>query len=482
MIAGLIAASISMTAYAATAQDIIAKNQGSYTAGTQSIYGPKLTQEQLNAVANVVSDFATNYVNSSMSNDDKIRAGYNYIKNNITYIDWRESTYANTAYGALVEKKAACSGMTRAFVALMDAVDIKAYWIHAADNSHQWNIVEFNDGFYHIDIDANIASGFEAIYKSSTHPYAYDTATYPAIGTHSAEYGSGTQTVNNGWKEESGKWYYYENGNKAISKWIDGLYYVGPDGAMLVNTTTPDGYQVGADGAWIQTADSSKNITDTNSKSLISWIVPSNTDGLERADDWRDFRWRWKDDNGNYYKNCWVNYVGSNCWLYLDADGYSLIEADTPDGYHVDSNGVYYVPQYSENGKRTLQAGDKIFDNTDVLEKRVDTNGNTYYLLAATTTTVSFKDNSEIDAGFLSIDFTAYKYNSNTNTIYPFSNDGTAIYEDFQFEKEYDLKIPNTDLRGAALVEYCKQNDILIRVDVSNKTDGIGVYFLYCYK
>ena len=109
-------------------------------------------RDRLNAVANVASDFATNYVNSSMDNDAKIRAGYNYIKNNVAYIDWRESTYANTAYGALVEKKAACSGMTRAFVALMDAVDVKAYWIHGSTNDHQWNMVEFNDGFYFIAV------------------------------------------------------------------------------------------------------------------------------------------------------------------------------------------------------------------------------------------------------------------------------------------------------------------------------------------
>ena len=29
-------------------------------------------------------------------------------------------------------------------------------------------------------------------------------------------------------------------------------YYLGPDGVMLTNTTTPDGYRVGADGVWIQ--------------------------------------------------------------------------------------------------------------------------------------------------------------------------------------------------------------------------------------
>ena len=56
----------------------------------------------------------------------------------------------------------------------------------------------------------------------------------------------------NTWKEISGAWYYFEgNGYMAANKWI-GNYHVGSNGAMLTNTTTPDGYQVGADGAWVQ--------------------------------------------------------------------------------------------------------------------------------------------------------------------------------------------------------------------------------------
>ena len=46
-------------------------------------------------------------------------------------------------------------------------------------------------------------------------------------------------------------WYYLEADTyMAHDKWI-GNYYVGSDGAMLKNTVTPDGYRVGADGAWI---------------------------------------------------------------------------------------------------------------------------------------------------------------------------------------------------------------------------------------
>lgn len=307
----------SMTSFAATAQDVINMNQTSYTAGTNSVYGAKLTQDQLNAVAQAAADFKTNYVNDSMDNDAKIRAGYDYIKNNVTYIDWRESDFANTAYGALVEKKAACSGMTRAFVALMDAVGVKAYWIHATDNSHQWNMVEFNDGFYFIDIDANIASGAEIFYHVGTHPYAYDTASYPAIGSKSGTSTSGTQTVSEGWvqdstgwryqntdgsyltniwKEIGGAWYYFEgNGYMAANKWI-GNYYVGSNGAMLTNTTTPDGYKVDENGAWI------KESTQTPNDNIYT-LRASQSGGLI------DFTI----GNGQSHES--VMYNGVNCYL-----------------------------------------------------------------------------------------------------------------------------------------------------------------------
>lgn len=56
----------------------------------------------------------------------------------------------------------------------------------------------------------------------------------------------------NSWKELDGKWYYFnQDGYMVSNTWI-GNYYLGSDGAMLTNITTPDGYNVGPDGAWIQ--------------------------------------------------------------------------------------------------------------------------------------------------------------------------------------------------------------------------------------
>jgi len=52
------------------------------------------------------------------------------------------------------------------------------------------------------------------------------------------------------WINNYGNWYYLgDDGSMTINKWV-GNYYLGSDGVMLTNSYTPDGYYVGADGAW----------------------------------------------------------------------------------------------------------------------------------------------------------------------------------------------------------------------------------------
>ena len=54
------------------------------------------------------------------------------------------------------------------------------------------------------------------------------------------------------WKEISNAWYYFNaDGVMQENRWV-GEYYLGSSGAMLVNTTTPDGYRVDTSGKWIQ--------------------------------------------------------------------------------------------------------------------------------------------------------------------------------------------------------------------------------------
>lgn len=70
--------------------------------------------------------------------------------------------------------------------------------------------------------------------------------------------GTWVQTPN-GWQVQS------DDGNYLINQWYQspesGLwYYIGADGYMLHDTTTPDGYQVGSDGAWIQTPETEADL------------------------------------------------------------------------------------------------------------------------------------------------------------------------------------------------------------------------------
>lgn len=68
--------------------------------------------------------------------------------------------------------------------------------------------------------------------------------------------GGSETAAGSGWKQNaSGWWYDNGDGTYPVNQWkeINGKqYYFDADGYMLQDTITPDGYQVGSDGAWIQ--------------------------------------------------------------------------------------------------------------------------------------------------------------------------------------------------------------------------------------
>lgn len=68
----------------------------------------------------------------------------------------------------------------------------------------------------------------------------------------------------NAWKLIKDKWYYFDGvGYMVENRWI-GNYYLGADGAMLVSTSTPDGYYVDATGKWVEGARNTVNISKTS--------------------------------------------------------------------------------------------------------------------------------------------------------------------------------------------------------------------------
>lgn len=101
------------------------------------------------------------------------------------------------------------------------------------------------NGFYLINNMAYNITGGNLNNVPTTETYYFD-----AFGTMITGW---IHTIDN-------KWYYCEaEKNKREGQMVFGWYkvqgkwyYFAPDGSMLINTITPDGYLVGADGAWIQ--------------------------------------------------------------------------------------------------------------------------------------------------------------------------------------------------------------------------------------
>lgn len=99
--------------------------------------------------------------------------------------------------------------------------------------------VKDETGWYYIKADGTRAAG--EWLELSDADYWIDSNGYMATGW---------RLFNNG------AWYYFRSsGAMASSHWVMDCgkwFYLGADGAMMKDTMTPDGYLLGADGAWIQ--------------------------------------------------------------------------------------------------------------------------------------------------------------------------------------------------------------------------------------
>ena len=72
----------------------------------------------------------------------------------INVIDYSKDTLNHqSAYDALVNRKAVCAGYTKAFQLIMTKLGIPTYYITGiSTEDHAWNLIELEDGFYNIDL------------------------------------------------------------------------------------------------------------------------------------------------------------------------------------------------------------------------------------------------------------------------------------------------------------------------------------------
>ncbi|MCD8122838.1 MAG: serine hydrolase [Clostridiales bacterium] len=139
------------------------------------------------------------------------------------------------------ETPAAAATETTAETVMADDVDVAAGPsgdTQSTDASWGWR--KDTVGWYYIKPDGTLAEGEWLTIDG--YEYWFDSNSYMATG----------------WRNfTNGSWYYFspESGRAVTSSWIyDGgcWYYLGEDGVLLTDTTTPDGYQVDENGILIR--------------------------------------------------------------------------------------------------------------------------------------------------------------------------------------------------------------------------------------
>ncbi|WP_243108132.1 hypothetical protein [Clostridium sp. JN-9] len=124
-------------------------------------------------------------------------------------------------------------------------------WEYFINGSLKTGWLQIGAKWYYLNPDGSTATGWDFI-----NGYWYylnvdgDMATGWKFVNGNWYYLNASGSMATGWKLLNGSWYFLNpNGDIAANIWI-GNYYMGSEGAMLVNTYTPDGYYVGANGLW----------------------------------------------------------------------------------------------------------------------------------------------------------------------------------------------------------------------------------------
>lgn len=173
-----------------------------------------------------------------------------------------------------------------------------------------------------------------------------------AMAIATTSFAAGWQRNPNGW------WWQNQDGSWPANcwQWLDGnndgiaeCYYFDGNGYLLVNTVTPDGYQVNGDGAWVL-----NNVVQTKQVGPNGTVAPS----YSSSSSYQAVRdgWYWDGPymkyrlNGKYLKNTWRTIGGDK--YYFDSEGYAVTGFHTINGktYYFNGDGTLRIRSFSRNG------------------------------------------------------------------------------------------------------------------------------------
>ena len=165
-------------------------------------------------------------------------------------------------------------------------------------------------------------------------------------GTDSGAY-EGTDY--SGWvTDESGQWRYRKpDGTFVGNGWLnvdDKQYYMDENGVMVTDTITPDGIYVNAKGE--------------KTNYIPGWLQT-------------ELGWKYVLKDGYFAASTWFQDTDGK-WYYFDMGGYMKADCDTPDGYHLDANGVWDGQGLSEANQKKLGPGAVQTEETKTEETQAD--------------------------------------------------------------------------------------------------------------
>lgn len=114
-------------------------------------------RKNMNMEIEAVSAAASAYVKEGMNDFEKEAALHDFLTRHCKYIDetdGEKSSYAHTAYGALVGKEAYCDGYAAAFKILLERNGIECIISdgYANGTSHTWNVVRIDGAYSNCDV------------------------------------------------------------------------------------------------------------------------------------------------------------------------------------------------------------------------------------------------------------------------------------------------------------------------------------------
>lgn len=191
------------------------------------------------------------------------------------------------------------------------------------------------------------------------------------------------------WQQDTTGWWYEQDNACATGwQWIDGKsYYFDDNGYLLSNTTTPDGYQVDASGAWIvngvvqiQAAEADSVLNSESAKFFGTWVYDYSTTGfglpgtiewrLDTYDGAREgatahchlAKFTFYEQNGNVY--VYYNDIADSKKLISMDNGmlrynYTYEIFNYSQYFHIGNNGALMLHSTDPNGYFIINEGDK---------------------------------------------------------------------------------------------------------------------------